>query len=132
MAAALKKVTSLLASGTLVASSTAFASAPAQQATPAHSSAPQPADIQAQAANPWFMLAATDSSSTRAIAMGGADATGQAADRSPPPNLYLPTTPVIGGELIGVGIWWALIVLALTSSGGSGRPVNSPTPNSPT
>jgi hypothetical protein len=132
MSSTLKKITSVLASGALVASSTALASAPppAPQATPAPQR--QAADVRAQAADPWFMLGATSSSSTRAITMGGTNTAAQATDGSTAPNLLIPATPVIGGEVIGIGLWFALIVLALTSSGGNSRPVNSPTPNSPT
>src|SRR4051812_2338091 len=104
------KIASILASAALVAGSTgAAAPAPTVQAPAAQSQAP----------NAWLMLSAM--SSTRAIALGGANAAAQPADVPPPPPPpgYAANGPHISGELIGFGIWFALIIIALTISGGS-------------
>ena len=104
------KIATLLA--LLASSSAAVAAAPAPQAPAA----------QAQAPSPWLMLSAM--SSTRSIALGGATAAAQPNDAPPPPPAYA-GGPVIGGEVVGILIWFALIAIALGTSGGSGGP-NSP------
>src|SRR3954447_864904 len=111
-----RKIASALASAALVASSTAaVAAAPTPQAPAA----------QTQAPNAWMMLSAM--SSTRAIALGGANAAAQPADVPPPPPPgYVAGGPALSGELIGFLVWFALIAVALTISGESGAP-NSPT-----
>ena len=79
--------------------------------------------VQAQAPSPWLMLSAM--SSTRSIALAGTTAAAQPNDSPPPPPPppYVGSGVVIGGEVVGVLVWWALIALALGSSAG--------TPNSP-
>jgi hypothetical protein len=113
----LKTIASMLASGALVASSTAAAAAAPETPAPA-------AQVQPQAPNAWLALSAM--SSTRAIALGGANSAAQPADQPPPPPPpgYV-GGPVINGEIIAFGLWFALIIIALTISGESGRP-NSP------
>lgn len=61
------------------------------------------------------------------VALAGANGTAQPANvpppgPPPPPEAY---GPHISGELIGILIWLPLIVIALGTSGPSGRP-NSP------
>src|SRR3982751_3889748 len=101
------KIASFLASGALLASSSV-----AMAATPA----PQVASAQAQAPSPWLMLSAM--SSTRSIALGGAAAAAQPSDAPPPPPAYA-AGPVIGGEVVGILVWFALIAVALGTSGES-------------
>ena len=98
----------------LGSSTVAVAAGPSSQ-TPA---------VQAQAPSPWLMLSAM--SSTRSIALAGTTAAAQPNDGSAPPPPqppYVGSGVVIGGEVVGVLVWWALIALALGSSAG--------TPNSP-
>ena len=117
MRATLKVITSVLVSTALVGTSTAAVAAAPPASAPA---------AQTQAPSPWMMLSAM--SSTRAVALGGANAAAQPADVPPPPPPpgYEARGPAISGELIGILIWFALIAIALTISGPSGRP-NSPT-----
>ena len=110
------KIASFLASAALLGSSgAAIAAAPASQAPAA----------QAQAPSPWLMLSAM--SSTRSIALAGTAAAAQPADAPPPPPPppYAAGAPVFGGEAIGIFVWFALIAIALGTSGESGAP-NSP------
>lgn len=110
-----KVIASVLVSSALVASSTAAAAAAPAPATPG-------AATQAQAPSAWLMLSAM--SSTRAIALGGANAAAQPANAPPPPPpAYVSGAPHFGGELIAVLVWFALIAVAL-SAGNHG-------PNSP-
>jgi hypothetical protein len=105
------------ASAALVATSTA-----ATAATPAHAPA-----AQAPAPNAWIMLSTL--SPTSPIALGGATAAAQPSDLPPPPPpaaAAMAGGPVITGEVLPFILWFALIAIALTISGPSGRP-NSPT-----
>jgi|1185.fasta_scaffold41431_2 hypothetical protein len=108
------KIASFLASGALLASSSVGVAA-----TPAS----QPVS-QAQAPSPWLMLSAM--SSTRSIALGGAAAAAQPSDVPPPPPPAYAAGPVIGGEVVGILVWFALIAIALGTSGESGRPNTPP------
>ena len=111
-----KKIASFLGCAALLASSSvALAAAPAP--------APQVAPAQTQAPSPWLMLSAM--SSTRSVALAGTAAAAQPNNSPPPPPPGYAAGPVIGGEVIGIGIWFALIVLALTASGSGGAP-NTP------
>ena len=105
-------IASMAALGLVAGSTTAIAA----------TSPPQVPTAQAQAPSPWLMLSAM--SSTRSIALAGANTAAQPNDAPPPPPPYA-AGPVIGGEVIGIGIWFALIVIALTIKGDSGAP-NSP------
>ena len=108
------KIASFVAGAALLGSSSvALAATPAPEA---------PA---AQAPSPWLMLSAM--SSTRSIVLAGTAAAAQPADAPPPPPPppYAAGAPVFGGELIGVLVWFALIAIALGTSGESGAP-NSP------
>jgi len=110
------KIASFLAGAALLGSSSvALAATPAPQAPAAQSQAP----------SPWLMLSAM--SSTRSIVLAGTAAAAQPADAPPPPPPppYAAGAPVFGGELIGVLVWFALIAIALGTSGESGAP-NSP------
>ena len=62
-------------------------------------------------------------SSTRSIALGGAAAAAAPNDTPPPPPYA--HGPIISGEVIGILVWFALIAIALGTSGDSGGP-NSP------
>ena len=113
-----KKIASFIGCAALLGSSSvavAAAPAPAAQAAPA----------QTQAPSPWLMLSAM--SSTRSVALAGTAAAAQTNDAPPPPPPpgYVAGPPVIGGEVIGIGLWFVLIVLALTASGSGGAP-NTP------
>src|SRR3954467_15276121 len=113
-----KVIASVLVSTALVASSTAATAAAPAPAAPV-------AATQTQAPSAWLMLSAM--SSTRAIALGGANAAAQPANAPPPPPppppAYVSGAPHFGGELIAVLVWFALIAVAL--SAGDGGP-NSP------
>lgn len=111
----LTKVVALAASAALIASSTAaVAAAPALPSQTAQAAQP----------NAWMMLSAL--SSTRTIALGGANAAAQPADVPPPPPPVVATgRPVVTGEVLAFVLWFALIVIALTLDDNGGRP-NSP------
>jgi len=119
MRLAMKMTASILASAALVASSTAGAAT-----VPA---AAQASAAQVQAPSPWMVLSAMSSNSTRAVALGGSNAAAQPADQPPPPEVT--GKPVLTGELIAFGVFFALIIVALTISG-SGGPTQA-VPNSP-
>jgi hypothetical protein len=115
MRPALKTIASVLASAALAASSTATAdAAPAAQA-------------QAQAPNAWMALSML--SPTRSVALAGANATAQPVYQPPPPEYT--GGPVIGAEVIALGLWAVLIVAALTINGKSGGSEATTTPISP-
>ena len=87
--------------------------------------------VQAQAPSPWLMLSAL--SSTRSVALAGSTAAAQPNDGSapPPPPPYVGAGPVIGGEVVGILVWFAFIAIALGNDPGSGVGSVSGTPNSP-
>jgi hypothetical protein len=106
-----RKTIALAASVALIASSTAAAAA-----------APAPQPVAAQAPTAWMMLSALGP--TRAIALGGATAATQPSDVPPGPPMVAGGLG-INGEIIGFIVMFALIAIALGTSGPSGRP-NSP------
>ena len=112
-----KVIASVLASAALVASSTAAVAANAATPLPQTAAAPQ------QAPNAWMMLSALGP--TRAIALGGANAAAQPADVPPPPPAAA-GGPVLTSEIIGFVVMFALIAIALTTSGESGAPRLTP------
>jgi hypothetical protein len=113
MRSVVKLVAAVAMSTSLIASSGAAAAG-----------APGPQVQQAQTPNAWMMLSVL--SPTRAVALGGAAAAAQPADvPPPPPPVAVAGGPVITGEVIPFVLWFALIAIALTISGESGRP-NSP------
>ena len=65
-------------------------------------------------------------SSTRSIALAGTNTAAQPNDAPPPPPPpYVAGAPVFNGEVLGILVWFALIAVALGTSGTSGAP-NSP------
>ena len=108
-----KVIASVAAFGLVVSSTAAAAAAPAPVPT-----------AQTQAPNAWLMLSALSAGQS----VGLANAAAQPADVPPPPPP--PGAPPGAmsegaGPLVAIAIWFALIALALTISGPSGRP-NSP------
>lgn len=117
MRSAPKKIAAIAASVALVVSSTvATAAAPAPQAQP----------VQAATPNAWMVLSTL--SAGQGVGLAGANAAAQPGDVPPPPPPPLATRGAMSGgagELIPFVLWFALIALALTIAGPSGRP-NSP------
>lgn len=106
-------IASVAAVGLVLSSATAAVASPAPTAPAA----------QPQAPNAWLMLSALGP--TRSVALGGAAAAAQPADVPPPPPPYA-GGPVINGEVIGLILWFALIAVALSTGGSSGRPNTPP------
>ena len=99
----------------LVLGSTAAAAAPPAAKAPV---------AQPQAPNAWLMLSALGP--TRSVALGGAAAAAQPADGPPPPPAVAGAGAAgVTGELLPFILMFALIAVALTISGPSGRP-NTP------
>jgi len=67
-------------------------------------------------------------SPTRSVALGGASAASQPAEVPPPPSL---DAPVVTGEVVGLGLMFALIAIALTISDKAVRASVTNIPNSP-
>ena len=127
----LKTLTSVLASAALVVSTTAMAAVTPQTNAPSSQPAASQALAKQRASDPWFMLSVM--SPTQSIALGDAN-TAAALSQLPAPGVadYVGAAPVVSGEVIGVGVWFALIVVALSIQGsaGGGAP-NAGQPNSP-
>ena len=105
----------------IVAASAAFGLV--LSSTAAAAAAPAPAQPVTQAPNAWLMLSALGP--TRSVALGGAAAAAQPAEGPPPPPAAYAGGAVISGEVIGLILWFALIAVALSTDGTSGRP-NTP------
>ena len=107
----------------IAAATAAFGLVLSSTAASAAAPAPAQAVAQPQAPSAWLMLSALGP--TRSVALGGAAAAAQPADGPPPPPAAYAGGTVISGELIGIVLWFALIAIALSTDGTSGRP-NTP------
>ena len=133
MSGVLKSITAFAAAAALLTSTTAIAAAPAPapQRAPAKTALPQQP-------NPWLMLSALSTGAPRETVrpaavqtLGAAQA---AAVRQPSrPAGYVVGNPLLGGEVIVLGLWFGLIAVALSISGSSGANASgNGGPNSPT
>ena len=115
MRSATRKIAAIAASIALTASSAVAVAAPAPQAQP----------VQAASPDAWMMLSSL--SGVQTVGLAGANAAAQPSDVPPPPPPPGAAGGMAGGagELIPFVLWFALIAVALTIAGPSGRP-NSP------